>query len=387
MISPKRLLLDAAACCLLANLPSALAQGSLTPPGPPAPTMKSLDQLQPRTPISALPFTITNRGSYFLAANLTGVSGQNGITINTNDVFLDLNGFALVGGGGGSIAIYAPNLVTNLSVAGGTIRNWDGGGVIAFGSFSARVETVLLTQNGGAGGVRLGNGSFVSHCSATGNSAPPIWLLGSGIVSDCVVHENPATGIVIGSGCTVKDCVAFFNNGLGVSSGDGCSLLHCTVYQNSTNGIAVGYASTVLECVSYGNTGLGIVAADGGIVKNCVVRGNQAGGISIGSEATVSGCDISRNSNNGLSIGSTCRIVDNAIILNGSSGILNATNAIRSRIDGNMVNANTTGMTVYNSLIIRNSVGGNSTSFAGTGNDIGPTSSGAATSTSPWANF
>jgi hypothetical protein len=32
-------------------LPSAFPQGSLTPPGTPAPTMKTLEQIEPRTPV------------------------------------------------------------------------------------------------------------------------------------------------------------------------------------------------------------------------------------------------------------------------------------------------------------------------------------------------
>jgi hypothetical protein len=36
------------------QLSTAFAQGSLTPPGAPAPTMKTLAQIEPRTPVDAL---------------------------------------------------------------------------------------------------------------------------------------------------------------------------------------------------------------------------------------------------------------------------------------------------------------------------------------------
>src|SRR5437868_8408613 len=80
---------------------SAFAQGSLTPPAAPMPTMKTLQQVEPRTPISTLPFTISASGSYYLTTNLTGVAGSDGITISASDVTLDLKGFTMTGAGGG----------------------------------------------------------------------------------------------------------------------------------------------------------------------------------------------------------------------------------------------------------------------------------------------
>jgi hypothetical protein len=56
--------------------------------------MKSLDQIQPRTPIFSAPFIITNSGSYYLTTNLT-VSSGDAIDINVSGVTLDLNGFTI----------------------------------------------------------------------------------------------------------------------------------------------------------------------------------------------------------------------------------------------------------------------------------------------------
>src|SRR5215475_12436191 len=73
------------------------AQGPLAPPGAPAPSMKSLDQIDARVatageriPINATTcpgnagsvFIIASSGSYFLTGDVNGSSGQNGVTIN-----------------------------------------------------------------------------------------------------------------------------------------------------------------------------------------------------------------------------------------------------------------------------------------------------------------
>lgn len=87
-------LVAAVAICAFSLSPAAFAQGSLTPPGAPAPTMKTLAQVEPRTAIASAPFTISASGSYYLTANLT-VSSGNAITLAANGVTLDLNGFTI----------------------------------------------------------------------------------------------------------------------------------------------------------------------------------------------------------------------------------------------------------------------------------------------------
>src|SRR5438067_11174861 len=90
----------------LVLVPCALAQGSLTPPGAPAPTFKTLQQIEPRidvlnAPASAVTTTdanyhyiITQSGSYYLSGNIVATK-THAIKIAAPDVVLDLSGFRI----------------------------------------------------------------------------------------------------------------------------------------------------------------------------------------------------------------------------------------------------------------------------------------------------
>jgi hypothetical protein len=99
------------------------AQGTLTPPGAPAPTMVTLSQVQPRTPISSVPIIISVPGSYYLTTNVN-VSSGNAITIATNGVTLDLSGFSISSTTAGAVgyAILINTGLRNISIADGIIQ-------------------------------------------------------------------------------------------------------------------------------------------------------------------------------------------------------------------------------------------------------------------------
>jgi hypothetical protein len=112
---------------LLADPPCGFAQGSLTPPGPPGPTMKTLQQIEPRTPISSLPVTITAPGSYYLTTNAT-VAGT-AILLQSSNVTVDLNGFTLSGDGGTTdygVWVNPTSHVQNVTVRDGRFHNFAG---------------------------------------------------------------------------------------------------------------------------------------------------------------------------------------------------------------------------------------------------------------------
>src|SRR5438067_1632484 len=82
------------------------AQGSLTPPGAPAPTLKTLQQIEPRIDVQNAPasavtttdanyhYIITQSGSYYLSGNIVATK-THAIKIAAPDVVLDLSGFRI----------------------------------------------------------------------------------------------------------------------------------------------------------------------------------------------------------------------------------------------------------------------------------------------------
>lgn len=123
--SASALLLGLAALLLPASfLP---AQGPLAPTGGPAPTGRTLEQIEPRTPIPAsgpFPYVITQKGSYYLTGNVSVATG-NAIVIQSSDVNLDLSGFTISSTSAtlsGRAVLLDSGAANNIAIANGFIR-------------------------------------------------------------------------------------------------------------------------------------------------------------------------------------------------------------------------------------------------------------------------
>lgn len=188
----------------------AAAQGSLTPSSPPGPSMLTLSQVEPRTPVDAthtpgnstVEFAITNAGSYFFTANLFGVSGKGGIGIYTNNVTLDLNGFSLLGASAGNVGIQAFSGTTNVIVQNGIISGWGGDGVVC-----AAYDGILQNLSAGGNGSRglvVQNVCEIRNCAVSGNQDDGIAVIANGcLVSGNVVNENNQANVSGNAGIDV----------------------------------------------------------------------------------------------------------------------------------------------------------------------------------------
>ena len=249
--------------------------------------MKTLDQVEPRTPISALPFTISAPGSYYVTANLTGAAGSHGITIAAPDVSLDLNGFALIGVPGSLNGIEVTAAGVNRSIRNGTVRGWGGNGVNGMPTDPCILIAMRAIGNGGDG-VRVGDRSQVQ---------------------ECISYGNAGAGLRGGSDVNLRVMLTFTNGDFGMVFEARAALRGSVARGNGNDGIKVGDRSKVVDCRSSANTGAGMRGAANVEIDASCAASNQGGGIVLGDGAVVNGTTTDANTGNGLMAGSGATIV------------------------------------------------------------------------------
>jgi len=314
-------------------------------------------------------------------------TGTNGITVNANDVTIDMAGHTLIGPGASSgSGIYQSDSYRNLTVRNGKVINWRGGfhgGIYADGD-SAILSGLQASTNDY--GIRAaGTGSAVNNCAAHGNGIQGIYAGYGSTVTDCAANDNRYHGIVTRDGSTVTDCAAQYNILDGINVGDGSTINNCAARNNGYVGILANEGSMVVDCAASYNGGAGIYAFDGSTVTGCAARNNGGDGIRIYSDCRITGCVCHANGNNADGAG---------ILVFGDS----------NRIEGNTTSNNDRGIDVdgTHNLIIRNSASFDSTNYSiVVGNCVGPivlapitstaiegnTGGAGVGSTDPWANF
>lgn len=211
--------------------PRLQAQGPLVPPGSPAPVMKTLDQLEPRTPLTntefMLPLEITNSGSYYLITNL--VFAGWGIIVKTNNVTLDLNGFRLTT----ILPGYGPGIYIEPGLRNVTIKN-------------GTIGEVLKT-----------NGGFVYR-----GFSPAIWAAATPIPAKNIRIQNVHVPCTLGYGFRLEESPTL------VSS--------CTLARGSSEGIIARGGTVIVDCHA---SGFDNAAIDADVVARCDGRSTAVRGI------------------------------------------------------------------------------------------------------------
>jgi len=271
-----------------------------------------------RIPISSLPFTINQSGSYYLTQNLTATagSGNRGINVNADKVTIDLMGFALEGNAVVDHGIYL------FGKSGVVIKN----GIISRFGLAGIFNSSTLGNNNIVTDVQvLGNGSLGSSFTFSG-----IYLNGiSNRVDRCIVKDSGGYGIFVGANSIVKDSSVDGSGGAaGIRSGSSSSLSHNTAYNNEGAGIYAEDGSNLsYNTASYNKGDYGIYGGVGANLSYNNARFNQGWGIYAFTSNNIIGNTITKNNisldlgQGGLFVNADSRVSNNTLDNNHYSGI------------------------------------------------------------------
>jgi hypothetical protein len=151
------------------------------------------------TPITSLPATISTQGLYCLTANLaTAQTSGNAITINANNVTLDLNGWKVGGqaAGTGTRAEGIYSGAANVTIKNGIVRGFLVG--IDLAGRGAVVRDMLIDQNTHAGIYVVGPRAIVEHNQVVHTGGSTVFVNAIGIYAGgdgATVNDNRVSGL------------------------------------------------------------------------------------------------------------------------------------------------------------------------------------------------
>jgi len=355
--------------------------------------MKTLDQLEPRTPIRAgdLPLAIYAPGSYYLTEPID-FAGQNvnGITINSSNVSIDLGGFALRGPGASvgttGSGIKLTGDFTGISISNGSLEGWrEKGCDLGLGTLQ-KITGITATYNG-AQGIYGGNNAVVSQCVTANNGMDGFALRTSGSILNCSSHGDGGDGFNLAENCSINFSTAEISGGYGIQAASGASISNCSVNGAIQSGIFTE-PSVITACSSQFSGATGIYSS-GGCISNCLAYGSLADGITMIGNGVVSNCAANGNGGFGILAGASIRITGNTCSSNsnGSYYLAGQFNVL----DGNFGSGGQAG--IFDSggknMIVRNTIVGASSTFAASSATsafvFAPLNMD--TTVSPWANL
>ncbi|MEM1423050.1 MAG: right-handed parallel beta-helix repeat-containing protein [Planctomycetota bacterium] len=389
--------------CLLV-LGGVIVAGPLTPPaGPVAETDLVRTEADARIPLTqatapgdaSTVFIIAQPGSYYLTGNVSLSAGEVAIEVDSSDVTIDLNGYAIVGnsplrgGGPQSTGILSGAILENLRIRNGSFRNLDGDAISLDRAENSVIEDLRIFNV--RDGVRIGPLAQVRRVMVSGCD-DGIEIVGDGVVADCVVRNADTAFESVGDVAFMR-CVATSSQGgfLGDGSFTECLADACRSYgfagsgtytdcravgASEGSGFVVTGPSTLTACVAQGASDDGFNARDAVAVvfDRCVAEGCGDDGFQVGRDSVVTGC-ISTGNAYGFFGGSSA-----------DGGRIDANTASGNAIDGFLFVA------PQGVLLVRNNAidNGNDNYSIGSFNKAGIvyTQGGTLPETvSPWGNF
>lgn len=228
------------------------------------------------TVILNIPCAITQSGSYVLDKNFTmTVNTANAITVNADNVTIDLMGYTLSGPNLSSVTtnngIYI-KAHKNIEIKNGTVANFDSSGIYSTGASPDKIRVLnVRTIYNKSDGINLsGYGNMVTGCTAADNGGNGIAAEFGSLISENTVYNNANIGLV-GLQCTIINNTTYLNDN-GVLAFN--SIITGNTVTNNLNDGIYGYDCKIEDNYVYANNSKGGLSACGIFANYCAVKGN-----------------------------------------------------------------------------------------------------------------
>ncbi|HMO49659.1 MAG TPA: hypothetical protein PKE26_02940 [Kiritimatiellia bacterium] len=343
-----------------------------------------------------LPLTISQPGQYVVAGPLTHALATPAISVTTNHVSIDLNGYTLrytgVFENGGS-GIFQTEAARNLVVRNGALTGWgraaDTAAIRALGD-NNRFEDMRIHQCGR--GLLSGRNAHLARVHVTDISgiSEPIGIFTgvNALISDSLVGDVLGTlsvGIRVGHNSVVEHCVVRNilggTSAVGISLGSGKvqdSVLHLMFGGSQAAGINADHGVHVEGCAigqvwsSVEAVGVAATTQRSRVYRSALMgvggSASESYGIRVRSGQVVEN-SVYGTLHNGVDVTTAAQVRYNALVTNNASGVL-----IRGRrnvIEGNLLAGGASAINFagfVDNLAIRNADYSNITPFGGVGN-------------------
>jgi|GEM_PF-2700682 hypothetical protein len=266
-------------------------------------------------------YVINQAGSYIVTESIQATGVVAAITVNADDVLLDLNGHTIEGSALAPFAVFQNPVMQRLTVRNGAIRNFNATGAVAFnlqghGNVVERIRMTSCPQ-----GIRLGENARVRDVELWGG--PPLTGAGFGVQAGSYarLHRVQVVGMQTDSAYTA------------IETGARSALAQCRVVNNTAGtpftGIRMGAHSSLTASDVTGNTGTllvtGLSAGSNSVVHASTVSRNTgllASGLNVLGPGVVAGSTASQNSGSGIQAGPGAMVVENIAFSNTLAGII-----------------------------------------------------------------
>jgi hypothetical protein len=251
----------------------AYPQGDLAPSGPPAPSMKTLDQVEARIPISVAGYQIQTSGSYYLTTNLVAAPSGSVLIISADDVMVDLNGFSILGLTGGENGVTIQSGVDNAVVENGPIRDCYHHGIAAATANRCAFKNLRVLNNGrrttAFHGLWAGYKSHVEGCLVAENNGNGLRVRDDSRVVNNVITDNGGDGLYLdGAGAYLAGNIVRGNgDNYHILAGNQLNLLICEIPETLEWPCSARLAGT-LTCSQTGVNGINITSPGNLIIRN-----------------------------------------------------------------------------------------------------------------------